>query len=363
VPGIAMRRVIISVHGINTRGVWQKDLAPLLALQGFIPYALDYGKLVLGFASGRLRGRKVEWLQEEYLRVTAEAKCRRPSIIAHSLGTYLVAKVLEKYDVVRFDKVILCGSIVRPDFDWSSRLTDGQVNLVRNDYGKLDIWPLLAELIVPDAGPSGASGFTGKGATHDNFVQQAFPQYKHSDYFHRLHFTDHWIPTLRRVVLNEVDAKELTDKLGILVRTAARRLGVSSDSLRANIFMEQAEGVLTIPKGLHYQMGRAEELTVAIRIGEGCTGKAFEERKPAIAVLQRDWGKHDIPDSELRKVDPRLRWIVSIPIPNQDVPGSVLGIMNLDGLDQARAPEEIATLVDDGLMTAQILAVILNGLK
>lgn len=39
------KRVVISLHGIKTRGVWQKELAPELALGGFVPYVLDYGHL------------------------------------------------------------------------------------------------------------------------------------------------------------------------------------------------------------------------------------------------------------------------------------------------------------------------------
>ena len=37
-----MKRVI-SLHGIRTRGPWQKDIAPLLAENGFVPHPLDFG--------------------------------------------------------------------------------------------------------------------------------------------------------------------------------------------------------------------------------------------------------------------------------------------------------------------------------
>lgn len=42
-PMTPRRRVVVSLHGIRTRGVWQKELVPALAIAGFIPYVLDYG--------------------------------------------------------------------------------------------------------------------------------------------------------------------------------------------------------------------------------------------------------------------------------------------------------------------------------
>ena len=129
-----MFRCVMSLHGIRTRGVWQKDLVPVLARHGFIPYALDYGSFsVFKFASRRTRARKLEWFRDEYERVAAEAGVHRPSIVAHSFGTYLVAGLLVKYPEVVFDKVIFAGSIVDRDFDWPARIEAGQVNLVRND--------------------------------------------------------------------------------------------------------------------------------------------------------------------------------------------------------------------------------------
>lgn len=355
-----MRKVVISLHGLKTRGVWQKDLVPLLALDGFIPYALDYGYFVLGFLIGRLRNRKIEWLRDEYIRVTTEASCRRPSVIAHSFGTYLVAKLLEKYPEIRFDKIILCGSIVHTEFDWPRVLSCGQVNLVRNDYGRLDIWPQLADRIVSDAGWSGTTGFT---KDHPRLLSKEFRHHEHSDYFHRRHFEEYWLPTLRKVVLNQQDAKEIKDQIGILVRTAAQRLGMDARFVRSNIFVEEERGRLTIPEGLHYQMGRPEEWTISLRVGEGCSGRAFAERKPTIAVFRGGWGKHDVPDSELQKAEPRLRWIVSTPIPDPDLPGSVMGILNLDGLEVTKNPEDLEVLIGDAMATVQIVAARLKAIQ
>jgi pimeloyl-ACP methyl ester carboxylesterase len=352
-----MHRVVISVHGLNTRGVWQKDLVPLLALDGFVPYALDYGYFVLGFLVGSARDRKVEWLRNEYNRVTAEARCRRPSIIAHSFGTYIAAKLLWKYPEITFDKVIFCGSIVHPCFDWPSVLQRGQVNVVRNDYGRLDPWPSLSSKIVRDSGRSGSSGFC---KVHENLISREFPQHRHSDYFHRRHFTDYWLPTLRRTVLNSEDAGIIVGLLSKVVRAASQRLGVGVDLLRCNVFLQEQPERLVISKGLHYHMDDPNELTVSLGTGEGCTGKAFADRKTTIAVLGGTWGEHDIPDSELAKASSRLKWIVSTPIPDPDTPGAVLGVLNLDGLDVGKERNDLEILAGDLVAAAQGVAVMLK---
>ena len=81
-----MKKVVLSLHGIRTRGVWQKELAPVLAKYGFIPYPLDYGNFPAMFLlAPSLRQGKVEWLRQEYERIAREEQVNRLSIIAHTL--------------------------------------------------------------------------------------------------------------------------------------------------------------------------------------------------------------------------------------------------------------------------------------
>src|SRR5438105_3841065 len=44
--------------------------------------------------------------------INAKDYLKRPSIVAHSLGSYLVGMCMLKYPEVKFDKIILCGSIL-----------------------------------------------------------------------------------------------------------------------------------------------------------------------------------------------------------------------------------------------------------
>ncbi len=350
-----MFRCVMSLHGIRTRGVWQKDLVPILARAGFIPYALDYGSFsIFKFASGRARARKLGWLRDEYERVTAEAGVQRPSIVAHSFGTYLVAGLLTKYPEFRFDKVIFAGSIVDRAFDWPGLLNAGHVNLVRNDYGALDPWPRMARWLVRDSGASGTEGFT---AVHPALLAQEFRHHGHSDYFHRAHFTQYWIPTLMRVVVSSGERRRLTDTLDVTCQTVADRLALDHGLVRANIFVPNETGQLRIPDGLVHNMDDRVERTVAIAPGTGCTGIAFHERAQTIAIMQTNWGAHTLPGTELAKIDSRLRWIVSTPIPDPDVAGGVLGVFNVDGLVETKQRGDLSPLLPDLLVVAQALAV------
>lgn len=125
--------------------------------------------------------------------------CKRPSIIAHSFGTFLVGYAMLKYEYMRYDKMILCGSILPRDFDWRLLLTRDQVNIVRNEYGLRDVWTKTAPWLVGNTGDSGARGFTFVGA---GFEQRDFSLHKHSDFFSRGHMSKYWLPLLEREISN-----------------------------------------------------------------------------------------------------------------------------------------------------------------
>ena len=187
--------VVITLHGIKTRGKWQKDLAPVLAAAGFIPVLLDYGNfLAIQLLIPWLRRKKVDWFRDEYQRVCAEENVTRPSIVAHSFGTYLVARAMQIYDPVEFDHVILCGAIVRQDYRWTDRFSKGQVRAVLNDFGRMDFWAGIVAWIVSDAGPSGSKGFTDLAS--GKVFEIDHPEFRHSDYFFRGNYEKSWLPFL-----------------------------------------------------------------------------------------------------------------------------------------------------------------------
>lgn len=364
-----MNGAVLSLHGIKTRGIWQKDLAPILARNEFIPYALDYGNF---FAVQLLipcqRDKKVKWLRKTIEAIPEMQQDKKCSIIAHSFGAYLVGRLLEKYPMFKFDKVIFAGSILNENYDWPSILAGGQVNLFRNDYGRLDPWPGIARALVPGTGNSGTRGFLkSNSSTKHRMLQNEFRLYRHSDYFHLKHFTHEWIPTLKSLVLRddivvtpEIQAS-LVAIMSLAVQGVGQALSLDHSILRANIFTAVEGGRLSIPHGLHYNMDNQKELTISIPTGTGCTGDAFSSHQPAIAVFDQNWGQYTLPDPELEKVDRRLQWIVSMPIPDPINADKLLGIFNVDCLYAKGDPEKLKELLTALRRWAQTLGKLLRN--
>ncbi len=189
--------VIFSIHE-HTRLVarGKREFNPYLEKVGFRHVLLDYNyfwafQLLIPF----MREKRIEWFRREYEKCVAGLKIR-PSIIAHSFGTYIVASALLKYQEIAFDRLILCGSIVRRGYDWSRVLNSGQGNAVLNEYSVRDIWVKLPQLAVADAGASGAYGFD---SSEPALYQRPRPEFRHSDYFSPLNYEKNWIPFLRGV--------------------------------------------------------------------------------------------------------------------------------------------------------------------
>lgn len=197
-------KVICPLHGIRTLAVWQKVLSDLAGSRGWAS-RLDrwsYGRFsLLAFLTPWTRDAMVNWLRRQY---DAEIHDRRldieqgqtPSVVAHSFGTYILGHTLLRFDFIRFNKVILCGSILPRDFPWDKLIERGQVQAVRNEYGVRDPWVKGVRCFVRGAGPSGASGFT---CQHDRLEQEEF-EYDHGDYFGIDHMEDRWIPFLNRAL-------------------------------------------------------------------------------------------------------------------------------------------------------------------
>ena len=193
-PDEATSHVVISIHGIRTRGEWQKDFTSELG-HDLIHAPFDYGFFsLIDLIIPSRRARRIEDFLDRYTRLCEKHRIDRPSIVAHSFGTYIVANALMKYEEIKFDRMIFCGSIVPPDFAWS-QLDGGRFSRLLNEYGHRDVWVRLVEWIVEDAGPSGGRGFSDTAA--DRVIQRKRPEFRHSDYFYALNYKKSWVPFLK----------------------------------------------------------------------------------------------------------------------------------------------------------------------
>lgn len=199
--------IVISLHGIRTRGKWQKDLTTELQRGGFGYEPLDFGFFrAIQLLWPGARQKRIAWFRDEYTRIVRENRDSSVSVIAHSFGTYLVARALDLFPEIVLDQVVLCGSIVRPDFEWSRLVAACQVRRVLNDYGRLDFWAGIVGWVVEDAGSSGTTGF--KDVAGGAVIQREHAEFRHSDYFYKLNFEKNWVPFLRGETPSDLAASD-----------------------------------------------------------------------------------------------------------------------------------------------------------
>ncbi|MDX0849182.1 hypothetical protein GOD74_12250 [Sinorhizobium medicae] len=114
--------VIILVHGIRTRAFWQGMVRSILTQElGATVVPIKYGYFdLLRFLCpfGFCRRGPINRVHRAIREVVDDYDDQRPIIIAHSYGTYAVAKVLEEYSDVYLCRMILCGSVVPNNFRW-----------------------------------------------------------------------------------------------------------------------------------------------------------------------------------------------------------------------------------------------------
>src|SRR5438876_545572 len=117
--------LVISIHGIRTRGEWQKVFASVVSGSRMKVESFDYGHYgLIRFLTPPFNSRMVDKFYNWYAStikscsaISLEHYEERPSVVAHSLGSWIVGYTMLKYEDVRFDKMILAGSILPRDFD------------------------------------------------------------------------------------------------------------------------------------------------------------------------------------------------------------------------------------------------------
>ncbi|MCF2526276.1 alpha/beta hydrolase [Yinghuangia soli] len=168
------KRVVILLHGIRAGNTtWVKDLKELLKAQ-------DPDTEVVAATYGRFSARKfvlpitrrkyIGWLEDMY----AEQLARNPKatfhFVGHSNGTYLLGHSLKRIPGMRFQRVLLTGSVLPPSYGWTERIDQGQVGWIRNDRASRDV-PVavlcagLRGFRMRDIGTGGVDGFNDDPAT------------------------------------------------------------------------------------------------------------------------------------------------------------------------------------------------------
>jgi hypothetical protein len=178
-PDKSVEHVVFVMHGIRDEGFWTERVATEIEQQlhavkppgpdGRSRVAFEvssYGFFpILSFLQPGARQAKVAWLLDRY----TEAKARYPNAksfhyVGHSHGTYLLKEALVQQPAVRFDRVVLAGSVLRTTEDWLPLLNSGQIQQLLNFRASNDlvvaVFPYTMQRFgVQDLGGAGHLGF------------------------------------------------------------------------------------------------------------------------------------------------------------------------------------------------------------
>jgi pimeloyl-ACP methyl ester carboxylesterase len=341
-------KIVVTLHGIRTRGQWQKQVTPYLARHGLIPYHLDYGFFgVLSFVLPWTRANRVQWLRDELRDLMDRTGAKRVSVIAHSFGTWLALEALEAENGnLRFDRVVLTGSIVRRDFPWAQTIRRKRwAQAVRNERAAGD-WvvraaELFARLAAPIAPRAGASGALGFDAAPD-VVQQHTVAGGHSEVLNISNY-EKWARFIAYPRLPDDHLRRVRTLVQQIRALAASQLGVDVELVRTNLFVPNASVLRMIP-GAWDNMTWAPEHDIELEPDHGSTGRAYTDGTPfSIRRLGASWTAGVLPGPQQAKVNPRLQWVLSLPIGRLvarrelTVALDVVGVLNVDGLDSVPA--------------------------
>jgi pimeloyl-ACP methyl ester carboxylesterase len=203
--------VVILVHGIRTAAWWQGRVASIIQRETkatVIPLKYGYFDLLRFWCPFKVcRNGPIERLRKQIEGIRERYKGYRLVVIAHSYGTHALSRILMDNPHFKFNRIILCGSIIPENFDWmriESQVTSrDKRDAIINECGIFDVWPVLAKSASWGYGASGTFGF-GSFSVRDRFHPN-----KHSGYFTEDFVRQYWLPAVRGEPydFSEVDVK------------------------------------------------------------------------------------------------------------------------------------------------------------
>lgn len=197
---VVENRIIILLHGIRTFGDWQNRVSSILdnEIPGVQVHIYKYGYFsTFAFLIPMLRNLVIRRFRRYLKNRIPRSGQTRVDIVAHSFGTYVIARALSGLPPNERPKIhtlLLCGSVLKQLFPWDE-LVGPNLSVIRiiNDCGTRDRWPVVAQLLVFGMGISGRRGFAGATGTAVGIVNRFFPV-EHSGFFTDEFMKENWLP-------------------------------------------------------------------------------------------------------------------------------------------------------------------------
>lgn len=175
------QHVVILIHGIRDRALWQASVSDVLQRNGFQAENTSYGRFDLFrflVPVPFFRNWAARTLKKQIDSVLEDNPTAKVSIIAHSFGTYVFSQILRETPHLKVHRVIFCGSVLNYDFPFE-QFVNRFTTPILNEVGTRDIWPAMAESVTWGYGAAGTYGFIRprvrdrwhNRAKHDHFLQ------------------------------------------------------------------------------------------------------------------------------------------------------------------------------------------------
>lgn len=199
-------KIVISLHGIRTVGSWQNIFSTYILerTENIDHHSFKYGFFgifLFIFPFIRILHSKTFIKKIEY--VINNNQDKEIYIFAHSYGTYIISKLIEKNTKIKINTLFLCGSVLPSNYDINKKFAD-RVGKVINDCGINDIVLIINKIFIPFLGDAGRIGFSG---VNNKKLINRFFKGGHSLYFknhnNKNFMENYWIPYL-------LDSKELS---------------------------------------------------------------------------------------------------------------------------------------------------------
>jgi pimeloyl-ACP methyl ester carboxylesterase len=198
-PDFDVGHVVFVIHGIRDHGFWTQKIARVIKKEAekthkhFRSFTGSYGYFAMvPFVLPWVRRWKSEWLMDRYVEARALYPNAHISFVGHSNGTYLLARALRDYPAVRFERVVLAGSVIRRDFDWMTQLTPvsndkpPRVSALLNYVATHDwVVAIFSKAFQPfrfvfDLGSAGHDGFNQYKCRHPRLFESHYIEGSHS---------------------------------------------------------------------------------------------------------------------------------------------------------------------------------------
>jgi pimeloyl-ACP methyl ester carboxylesterase len=190
----AKPHIVILIHGIRDRALWQNELRKSLEAADFKMAPTNYGRfdLVRFLIPWQPLSRGIVDSITKQIRHAldgnGDADC---SIIAHSFGTFIFSRILKKHTDLKFKRIILCGSVLPCKFEFEDYKERFEQPLL-NEVGTRDFLPALAKSVTFGYGSAGTYGF-GHSPVRDRWHNGA----NHGAFLKREFCDEYWVPFLR----------------------------------------------------------------------------------------------------------------------------------------------------------------------